>query len=77
MKVRIVPPFWNDRTFSDIGVIILAAYGTYTIDDKNFYLIPILFCYTVLVLMIWYDLRRIKRRAGKYRRCLFDRLDKS
>jgi len=59
MKVQIIPTFWNDRTFIDIGLVFLFAYGTYNFDDKSFYLIPILFAYIVLILMIWYDFKRI------------------
>jgi hypothetical protein len=59
MKVQIIPTFWNDRTFTDIGLVALAAYATYSIEDKSFYLIPILLGYTVLMLVIWYDFRRI------------------
>jgi hypothetical protein len=59
LKVQLIPTFWNDRTFMDMGLIILVAYGTYKVDDKSFYLIPILFGYFVLILAIWYDFLRI------------------
>jgi hypothetical protein len=47
------------RTYIDITLILFAIYGTYNVDDKSFYLIPILLVWAVLIWIIWIDFNTI------------------
>lgn len=58
-EVDITTSLLNDRMFIDIALVALAIYGTYHIDDKSFYLIPIIIAWAVLVVIIWLDFNRI------------------
>ena len=50
-----------NRTYIDITLILFAIYGTYNVDDKSFYLIPILLVWAILIWIIWIDFRAINR----------------
>lgn len=49
------------RLFIDLIIVILAAYGIYTIDNKDFYLIPIIFVCALIIIKIWIDFRPFNR----------------
>jgi hypothetical protein len=42
-------------------LVALASYGTYNIDDKSFYLVPICIVYAILIIVIWIDFKPINR----------------
>jgi len=58
-EVDITASLLSDRVFIDIALVALAIYGTYTIYDKSFYLIPIIIAWAVLIVIIWLDFNRI------------------
>jgi hypothetical protein len=59
--VIITPFIINFRILTDIYILIIAAYGIYTVQDKEFYLIPILFVSAVLLIMIAIDFNPINK----------------
>jgi hypothetical protein len=50
--VTFIPPIINGRIALDLEIVALAGYAIYTIQDKVFYLIPILFVCCVLAATI-------------------------
>ena len=51
----------NSKILLDIGAICAAVYGTYTIQDKDFYLIPIIFLNSILFIAACTDFNPINR----------------
>ena len=60
-EVYITTSLINYRILLDISAICVALYGTYTIKDKNFYLIPIIAFNSILLVAICMDFMPINR----------------
>ena len=60
-KIYITTSLLNYKILIDICIICVAGYGLYTIQDKKFYLIPIVFSCLVLAIAICIDFNPINK----------------
>lgn len=60
-EVYITPSLINFKILVDIFVTFIAAYGTYSVQDKEFYLIPIIFLNSILFIAICTDFNPINK----------------
>jgi len=58
-EVHIIASILSYKILIDFVLLALAIYGTYDIDDKSFYLIPILIVWAALIVVIWIDFKPI------------------
>jgi hypothetical protein len=57
--VKIVRSVFTYRTYVDIFLISFMIYATVTIDDLNFYMIPVIAAWIFILGMTWLDFRSV------------------
>jgi hypothetical protein len=60
-EVIVTKKLFTYRIFIDLSIMSLAVYGTYNVDDKNLYQIPIIIVWMILFGVLWMDFDRINK----------------
>jgi hypothetical protein len=60
-QIVITASMWKYDLLIDSSLIPLAIYGTYTVDDKRLFLLPILAAWTFVAYLFWSDFNYINQ----------------